>query len=46
MRDCLDQVSLWVRLWEIILIMLMDLEDPAHCGQLHSLRSESWTVQE
>lgn len=36
-RDSLDLAKLWLCLQEIILIMIIDVGRPCHCGWLHSL---------
>lgn len=44
MRDYLDQVGLWERLWEIILTVI-NAGRPAHHRRHHSLGRRRWTVQ-
>lgn len=40
MHYCLDQAGLGEYLWMTVLIVLTDIEDPAHCGRPHSLALE------
>lgn len=36
-EDGLHETALWVWLWEIVLTVLTDVGNPAHCGRHHSI---------